>query len=252
MTIASPLGDLGERPAADARRTIPFDYAFRYRLEGKPANVLNGTVTVSIESTFVAVSIGYGAVPKLTPVTLGVGRGAVVRNVLKADLEGIALSIRKSLVETGRRMRGDTIFGAVLRNGIRLNPQFADVALSAIERGGPLDARIADRLFQVVSPPPEQIQFLYALYDEGSGREFQSEPILNTAGLGISNGDRPFRYFPKPIVFAPRTTIRLQITEVSDFEGDLHVSLQGYKVLGQAGTPTALTRRRFQRRRGAA
>ena len=105
-------------------------------------------------------------------------------------------------------------------------------------------------MFEVVSPPADQIQFLYALFDEGTGREFQSEPILNTAGLGISNGDRPFRYFPKPIIFKPRSTIRLQITEISDFRGELHISLQGYKVLGESGTPTATARRRLGRRRG--
>jgi hypothetical protein len=114
-----------------------------------------------------------------------------------------------------------------------------------------LSPSIASRLFEVVSPPADQVQFLYALFDEGSGREFQSEPILNTAGLGISNGDRPFRYFPKPIVFKPRSTIRLQITEVADFQGDLHISLQGYKMLGESGTPTASARRRLRHRPGA-
>jgi hypothetical protein len=124
------------------------------------------------------------------------------------------------------------------------------VALNAIEKGVVLSPSIASRLFEVVSPPPDQIQFLYALFDDGTGREFQSEPILNTAGLGISNGDRPFRYFPKPIVFKPRSTIRLQITEISDFTGDLHISLQGYKVLGESGSPTATLRRRLKRRDG--
>jgi hypothetical protein len=97
---------------------------------------------------------------------------------------------------------------------------------------------VRSRLFRLASSSTSEIQFLYALADEGTGRSFQSEPILNTAGLGISNGDRPFRYFVPPITFAPRSKISLEITEVSNFVGKLHVSLQGYKVLGAAETPT--------------
>ena len=74
-------------------------------------------------------------------------------------------------------------------------------------------------------------------------------PILNTAGLGSSDGMRPFRYFARPIEFAPRAAIRLQITEVSEFSGELHVSLQGYKTLGGTGTPTAVGGSRRPRRR---
>jgi A/G-specific adenine glycosylase len=76
-------------------------------------------------------------------------------------------------------------------------------------------ARVLSRLFRLAGSGTSEIQFLYALTDEGTGRSFQSEPILNTAGLGISNGDRPFRYFVPPIIFAPRSKISLEITEVS-------------------------------------
>ena len=41
-----------------------------------------------------------------------------------------------------------------------------------------------------------------------------------------------------PISFAPLATIRMDITEKSDFRGDLHVALHGYKVLG-GGAPNA-------------
>lgn len=256
MAIAGPLGNLDEAALADARRTIPFDYAFRYELTGKPSTVLNSTVTVSIEATFVAVAIGYGAVPKISPVVVGAvppGQPGVIlaatfKTARAINLGGIVESIQLALPETERRLRDDTIVGAVLKNGLRLNPQFAKIALTALERDTPLDPSILRQMFHVVGPPPDRIQFMYALFDEGSGREFQSEPILNTAGLGISNGDRPFRYFPKPIVFKPRSTIRLQITEISDFQGDLHISLQGYKMLGGAGTPTSIARRGTRRR----
>ena len=127
--------------------------------------------------------------------------------------------------------------------GFRLNPQFAERILL-----GDANGLIADRpnapIFQVVTPPPDQIIFKYALFDQASGREFQSEPILNIAGLGGSDGGRPFRYFAQPIEFAPRSVIRMEITELSTFKGELHVSLQGYKVLGAPASPTSRNRRR--------
>ena len=71
MTHLGALSGLNEAPDLAGRRTIPFDYAFRYELTGKPGNVINKTVTVSIEAMFVAVSIGYGVVPKVTPIIFG-------------------------------------------------------------------------------------------------------------------------------------------------------------------------------------
>ena len=80
------------------------------------------------------------------------------------------------------------------------------------------------------------------------GREFQSDPILNIAGLGAADGKRPFRYFARPITFAPLATIQMEITELSAFRGALHVSLHGYKMLGAGRTP-AEARTRTPRRR---
>jgi hypothetical protein len=76
-----------------------------------------------------------------------------------------------------------------------------------------------------------KIQFLYELFDEGTGRAFQNEPVLSTAGLGDPDGERPFRYFATPIVFDPMTTIRFEITEASELSGELHITLHGYKTL---------------------
>jgi hypothetical protein len=137
---------------------------------------------------------------------------------------------------------------AVLRNGIKFNPEFIERLLLSLN-GDELDNASFLDAFQVVAAPLDRIQFKYALFDAGSGREFQSEPILSTAGLGSPDGRRPFRYFARPIEFSPRTTIRLQVTEVSDFVGELHVSLQGYKTLGGVGTPTAINGRRHRERR---
>ena len=54
MTTATFQPGLSEVPELGSRRTIPFDYAFRYKLNGERDRVVNDTVTVSIEATFVA------------------------------------------------------------------------------------------------------------------------------------------------------------------------------------------------------
>ena len=236
---------------APERRGIPFDYAFRYELQGRPGNVINSIVTVSIEATFTAVSIGYGVVPKITPIIFGpeiesIGEGDPL--FTQITLGGILRALNKELIATSPTLSRDTGPEAVFKNGIKLNPTVAELAL---QQGG--DVRISrdilSKLFQVVGSPSELIQFKYAIFDEGSGREFQSEPILNIAGLGSAGGERPFRYFAQPVTFRPRSTIRMEVIEVSDFQGELHVSLHGYKVLGGSDSPTATSQRGSTRRR---
>ena len=232
-------------PGETARKTIPYEYAFRYSLSGIPGTTLSNTVTVSIESTFVAVSIGYGVTPEATTLTFGasprspqpitnvpVGAGSLVTTTFADVIDSIATALGEKEGAIGPRT------AAVLTNGFRLNPRLAQRILLNDGRAR-LDAQVLSRMFESVGTfTAGQVQFLYALRDDGTGREFQSQPILNTAGLGTAAGERPFRYFATPISFAPRSTIRMDVTEISDFKGDLHVALHGYKVLGEAGTPT--------------
>lgn len=251
MNIETVQTGVGEAQTWGAQRTIPFDYAFRYTLTGQPGTVLRSTVTVSIEAIFTAVSIGYGVIPKVTPLTFGPTEEQVPSDGLPSlrdiTMDGILDSLKAALDEAPLAEIGPKT-GAALKDGIKLNPAFAEIAV--LQNGtARLREGVLTQLFQVVGSPPEQIQFLYAIFDEGSGREFQSEPILNIAGLGISDGDRPFRYFARPIMFAPRSTIRLEVTEVSAFQGELHVSLHGYKVLGGAGTPTGRMQQSMSRYR---
>lgn len=280
---------------ATERRTIPFDYAFRFDLEGKPDLVQNKTLTVSIEASFTAVSIGYGVVPEvpslkfgLLPNTLAAGASATAQQDVAIFVKALEPSfnailpdvfipaaqaasrnaIRQFAQQSFLRMTvaalaetmeeslnaPNPVIGprtaAALRDGIKFNPDLVQRLLLSLD-GAALDDTSLLEAFQAVAAPPDRILFKYALIDEGSGREFQSEPILSIAGLGSSDGVRPFRYFARPIEFAPRTTIRMQITEVSDFQGELHVSLQGYKTLGGLGSPTATSaaRRSSARRR---
>ena len=220
---AAPAGPVPQRPVS--QRTVPFDYAFRYQLAGEPERVHNQTVTVSIEAIFTAVSVGYGAIPTVEPVTFarepvprpGAPAPPPLPRFAVSPLGPILEALSQALGEAGLAGRFGPRTAAVLANGIRLNPEFAESILL-----GQADRLLAVQrfaaLFQAVAPPPERIAFKYALFDEGSGREFQSEPILNIAGLGASDGGRPFRYFAVPIEFGQRAVIRMEITEVSDIQ----------------------------------
>jgi hypothetical protein len=263
MSIGAPIRrrqpppQAGVAPAAQ-RRTVPFDYAFRFQLTGVPQTVQNRTVTVSIEAAFNAVSIGYGAISTVEPIVFprqpATPPPAVpAAPVLFAAKTGFFQTPIATIFAAASEAFGEPFDPAngqigprtaeAFSIGLRLNPAFAERILL-----GDANRLLAERpnapVFQVVAPPPEQIVFNYALFDQATGREFQSEPILNIAGLGASDGGRPFRYFAQPIEFSPRSVIRMEITEVSTFRGELHVSLQGYKILGAPGTPTANTRRR--------
>jgi hypothetical protein len=220
-------------------------------LEGQPGRVINSIVTVSIEATFTAVSVGYGVIPNVQPIIFGPPARAIdtdAATLRQVSLGSIIDALTAPLADSQGGLSKDTGPEAVFKNGIKLNPAVAEIALQTNGTAA-LNDDITTRLFQVVGSPSELIQFKYALFDEGSGREFQSEPILNIAGLGSAGGERPFRYFAQPIVFRPRSTIRMEVTEVSDFKGELHVSLHGYKVLGGSDTPTAVAQRGTPRRR---
>ena len=249
-------------PASARRRTIPFDYQFYFRIEEDFLNeVMSATLTVSIEAAFVAVSIGYGFVPRVRTFAFGPEDGAEpnpaklqLGNIIGALQQKISSSPPKpgggggiEFLARAKTLTRSVNLGSrspasglerVLIQGIQINPVLLSRFLQALQGGGQMAPDEMKELFQAVEPPPERVQFLYALSDKGSGRFFQSEPLLNIAGLGISDGDRPFRYFATPIVFPPRSTIQLDVIPKTDFRGELYVTLHGYKVLGGAGTPT--------------
>jgi hypothetical protein len=80
------------------------------------------------------------------------------------------------------------------------------------------------------------IDFKYSIVDSSTGRELQNRPIHNIAGLGEPNGERPFRPLAKPMLFMPRSTIRLEVEEVSEDDlfigAELYIVFHGYKMLG--------------------
>jgi hypothetical protein len=262
MTPATQFrtNDASTSPALE-RRGIPFDYAFRFSLSGKTGNVINSIVTVSIEATFTAVSIGYGVIPDVSTIVFGPklsppdpGPGEIFffapetgpsgpRTLGNLFLGEILDGLDPAVLAGSPTLRNESGVEAILKNGFKLNPEVAEFVLA--NATNELKTDVIPRLFQVVGSPSDLIQFKYAIFDEGSGREFQSEPILNIAGLGSAGGERPFRHFAQPIVFRPRSTIRMEVTEVSDFKGELHVSLHGYKVLGDSNSPTGVNQNRL-------
>jgi hypothetical protein len=80
------------------------------------------------------------------------------------------------------------------------------------------------------------IDFLYSIVDSGTGRELQNRSIHNIAGLGSADGRRPFRPLATPMLFMPRSTIRIVVEEISVGglyrDARLFIVLHGYKILG--------------------
>jgi hypothetical protein len=141
-----------------------------------------------------------------------------------------------STLTLGALTAGLEKIGTDLTDGFRLNPNFANLAVADL----PLDQispEDRDRIFETGCTAAEEVSFLYSIDVVGTGRELQSRPIHNIAGLGIANGDRPFRPFAKPIVFTPRSSTRIQIEERSGPPGTLFIVLQGYKLLGTSRIP---------------
>jgi hypothetical protein len=128
--------------------------------------------------------------------------------------------------------------GADLTRGFRLNPNAANLFEADLSLNQVFDGT-RGRIFEIGTScvAAEEVSFLYSFDVGDTGREHQNRPIHNIAGLGIANGDRPSRPFAKPMVFEPRSFIRLQIEEISGPAGTLFIVLQGYKILGTGRLP---------------
>ena len=90
-----------------------------------------------------------------------------------------------------------------------------------------------DRLFERLNRP-EDVSFRYTIYDGGRGRELQNQSLHNISGLGTATGERPFKKFARPLVFLPRSTIRVRVEERFG-RGTLFIVFHGYKALSAPG-----------------
>ena len=120
-----------------------------------------------------------------------------------------------------------------LIDGIRIRPDLVRIAFAddgQLTNAMPIE--LVDNIFERLNKP-DDLSFRYSIFDGGRGLELQNRPINNVAGLGIANGDRPFKTFARPMVFMPRSTIRVSVEEHSG-RGRLYLAFQGYKVLSAA------------------
>ena len=187
-------------------RVIPFDYVATFALTGSPRNQIEAEIPINVEGGFVATSIGYGlAVESL--------------NVSVTDPEGDLRSIKLSQFPT-----------SALQDGIRIRPNFLRVAMDSSGLQTVTQPDLVNRMFERLNRP-EDVSFRYSIFDSGTGRELQNQLINNIAGLGIANGDRPFKQLARPMLFLPRSTIRV-IVEEQFGRGNLFIVFQGYKRLG--------------------
>jgi hypothetical protein len=209
---------------AERAKEIPYDYVARFILEGVAGKRQQDVINISIEGAFVATAIGYGVLPKRSdaPDGISVIPGGVTLGPPVAPAVKPSVQLRDVVAQFGAAFLGPSFNASTGQtiNQDELRAQLADTVSCLLRRCC-------------------GIEFKYSIVDSGTGRELQNHPIYNIAGLGSADGERPFRAFPKPMVFLPRSTIRIEIEEVSRGPlfagGELQIVLHGYKVLG-AGT----------------
>jgi hypothetical protein len=198
-------------------RTIPFDYVARIELTGPSKNRVDVEVPINVEGGFVATALGYGLAVAESNISV---RETAARLRLVTDDKVNLLTLPLRLFPLN-----------ALTDGIRIRPTFLRIAF---ENNGNLSttvpANLLDRIFESLNRP-EDVSFRYTIFDSGRGIELQNQPIHNIAGLGIANGERPFKRFARPMIFLPRSSIRITIEEHFG-RGSLFLVFQGYKVLG--------------------
>lgn len=187
-------------------KEIPFDYVATFDFKGQDGERHQDVINVSVEGAFVAVAVGYGLQPPRT---------------------------------RGRTPAARSNGGGTSGGGGSLTEANAPAASAGPNGGGAVGADAANgltELLQCVHGRTCGVHFLYSIVDSGSGRELQNQQIYNVAGLGEAFGERPFRPFARPMLFMPRSTIRIEVEEiVTDpaYAGwRLYIVLHGYKMLG--------------------
>ncbi len=191
--------------------------------------------------TFATGASAFGSLVTLDSSRLAPG-DLLIAGLPPAGSLGVAVSafavprVKLSNITLGALTAGLEKSGADLTRGFRLDPDAAGLVAADL----PIDQMSAGtigRIFETGCVAAEEASFLYSLDVGGTGREYQSKPIHNIAGLGIANGDRPFRPFAKPVMFEPRSSVRIQVEELSGPPGTLFIVLQGYKMLGTGRIP---------------
>src|SRR5262245_36274896 len=164
-------------------------------------------------------------------------RGERVQDVINVSVEGafVAAAIGYSFLPARLPTSAVTILTSTFSN---VHP-----AIAAIWQSFGGVANPTEEIYRCLAVRLCGIDFRYSILDSASGRELQNQPIRTIAGLGEAAGNRPFRPFAKPMLFLPRSTIRIEVEEISEgsLYGDmvdrrngaeLFIVLHGYKILG--------------------
>jgi hypothetical protein len=206
--LAGPDGLVGDTtearrpvPAAATLKEIPYDHVVTFRLTGIPGTRLPGVINVSVDGAFVAVAIGYSFIP--APFMVALNDSGDLTRPVNTDIDTWS--------------------------------KFLEPAVGNDPRG------LVQQLLSCLMVRLCGIDFKYSIIDSGAGRELQNLAIHNIAGLGKADGDRPFRPMAKPMLFMPRSTIRIEVQELSSLPihrgAELFIVLHGYKILGYGTTP---------------
>jgi len=220
---SSPNGVTQATVAASVKE-IPYDYVATFKLEGRAGNRVQDVINISVDGAFVAVAVGYSFVIVAPP------------SLTRDQRDALADAWPDRATDELHNIRPVTRFTAAMTAAIgQLRSVSKDI----------LWLRFVASLFEGVDPAIIKrglisrlcgIEFKYSIIDSGTGRELQNKPIHNIAGLGESGGIRPFRPLAKPMLFMPRSTIRIEIEEILEgppyVNAELFIVLHGYKLLG--------------------
>jgi hypothetical protein len=226
-TLSGPAICPTETIGSPSARVIPFDYVTTVTLAGRAGASAEGETTVNAEGGFVATAIGYGLLVEESGVSIEWERLAEAKT-LRGSLVGLTTVPPATINLADLPLR---LFPAsALTDGFRIRPELVRIAFDDNgQLANDLSTTWLDRLFERLNRV-EDVAFRYSIFDAGRGRELQNQPLNNIAGLGIANGDRPFKSLARSIVFLPRSTIHIQVEEVFG-RGTLFIVFQGYKFL---------------------
>lgn len=189
------LGTLEEldasRPLRRVVRRVPYDYVAVFRLTGRRGNTISAAINISAEATFICTTIGYSLEEPEVP---------------RASPGSVNLSPTLGIEN-------------FLRDTLRTSATNLNRGLQAEQLAALQTQNLRDGL-----------SFRYAIIDKGSGRELQNTPVHNMAGLGRADGVRPFRELAVPYVFAPNSSIAIELYEIVTIPGGaIHMDFQGFK-----------------------
>lgn len=227
-------------------QSVPFDYVASLQLSGRPGNRLETEIPISAEGAFIATAIGYGLAAEERSIAIDwAARDAVDDPALKARIDTFFIVNNIDPLTTPPAQWPPGAFYALadlplrclgataLRDGFRIRPEYVNLALDGSGGLGALSGAQIERLFESLNRP-EDVSFRYTIFDTGIGTNLQSQPLHNIAGLGIANGDRPFKRLALPMQLFPRSTLRIGVEEGFG-RGTLYIAFHGFKRLDAAG-----------------